>query len=160
MWGIIWSFISSAAGRIFGGNVVNTILQDITNVINQSNVTEQEKNQLIADVTLKYLDAQMQMANIRAQSFGKWSIVMALLFIPGPALWWSSVFLVSTFPNLFPGYQVLALPPDFYPWMTSILGALFFTPVIGGVLNKTNGIPTLFGSKQRILTTNKPQDTP
>ena len=140
---IVWGFIKG----LFGKGVVGDVLQQIINVINNSNATEIQKEQLITEVTLKYLDVQAQLGATRATAFGKWSALMAGVFLIGPAIWWSAIFLQSTLPALFPpGYHVLALPSDFYPWMTTIIGAIFFAPALSGISNKItsigSGMPT------------------
>lgn len=146
LWGIVTSVFSSSIGK--------TVLTDVIDAINGSPVGQDQKDQLISEVTVNYLNAQVQMAATRATAFGKWSVLMALMFLIGPAIWWNATFIVSTWPSLFPDYKVLALPSDFYPWMTSIISAVFFIPTINTAVNKIGGggVASLFSTKrERIL---------
>ena len=78
------------------------------------------------------------------------------MFLIGPAIWWNAVFLVSIFPNIFgAGFHVLALPADFYPWMATIIGAVFFSPVVSKVAGSI-GLPNL---QVKRYTLAKPMET-
>lgn len=137
MWWIFGKIVS-----FFGGNFAKNVIQDVINTINTANIEETKRQELITEAMMKYIDAQVQLGATRAGVWGKWSGFFAAAFLLGPAIWWNAVFLVSVFPQWFGQYHVLALPADFYPWMATIIGAVFFSPVVSNTIGKI-GLPTL-----------------
>lgn len=131
--GIASWFIKGAVGSFIkkeGFNILDRVLNTVDKRVSDENKAEEIKNDLLKS----YLEAQIQMANTRKDAFGPWAWFMAFLFLPGPVIWWNAVFLVSVFPM--DGVVVLALPPQFYPWMTAIISALFFIPTINGAFGR------------------------
>ena len=145
-----WIF-TSTIGKFIGDNAgswLKTLLGVVDANVQDATKREELKTQLLE----AYLQAQVNTAMIRKDAFGKWAWVMAAVFLPGPVLWWTAVFYVSVFP--IPGYTVLALPANFYPWMTSIIGALFFIPAaINLTTNKSGGVTGLTAEPPRISLT-------
>lgn len=130
MFSLIGTIVSGAFKLLTGGSVLDRIIS----IIDKKVPDEIRKQELINEATEKYLAAQVEIASDRRKAFGNWAWVMAALFLPGPALWWNMVFLDSVFD--FQNYDVLALPTAFYPWMTSLIGALFFIPTVNNFLKK------------------------
>lgn len=122
-------------GNIFSGEK-GSLLDRVLTTIDKRVDNEVEREKLKTEVTVKYLQAQSDQAIVRKDAFGPWAWLMAAIFLPGPAIWWTAVFIDSTFPFLFPGWDPLALPKDFYPWMTTIIGALFFVPTLNKLVSK------------------------
>lgn len=131
--GIFSWIVSSTVGNFVKTNgipIIEQILGIVDKNVSDANKAEELKNQLLE----KYLDAQVASSAIRKDAFGPWAWFMAALFLPGPVLWWNMVFFDSVFN--WTSYNVLALPSEFYPWMTSIIGALFFIPTIQNLTTK------------------------
>ena len=129
--------IGGIIGWIAGGmfkNVGGTVLDRILGIVDKRVPDAIERDKIAADVTKKYIEAEIDMATTRKEAFGSWAKIMAILFLPGPVLWWNLVFLDSVFN--FPEYSVLALPAAFYPWMTTIIGAIFFLPTVNKFFSK------------------------
>jgi hypothetical protein len=125
----MFSFIAGIGSWLFG-KVAGTALDRVLNIIDKTVPDEIEREKLRTEVITKSIQAEIEHASIRKDAFGKWSALMAFLFLPGPAIWWTMVFIDSSFPSLFPGYAVQALPSNFYPWIATIIGAIFFAPVV------------------------------
>lgn len=123
----------------FTGGFGKTGLDVIMSLIDKYVSNDAQRAALEAQVTEAWINAQVQTAAIRAQAFGPWAWLMAAVFLPGPVVWWNAVFFDSVF-HL--GWNILALPAAFYPWMTSLIGALFFIPTIdrtiSGMFNSNN----------------------
>ena len=122
-------------GNIFSGEKGSTLDRVLT-VIDKRVDNELERDKLKNEVTIKYIQAQVESNAIRKDAFGPWFALMAFLFLPGPVLWWTAVFVDSALPFLFPGWDPLALPRDFYPWFGSIIGAIFVIPTINKFVSK------------------------
>lgn len=132
---IIGWFGSKVLGNIFSGEK-GGLLDRVIGVIDKRVTDEVEREKLKTEVTVKYIQAQVDSSVVRKDAFGPWFALMAFLFLPGPVLWWTAVFIDSTFPFLFPGWDPLALPKDFYPWFGSIIGAIFVIPTINKFVSK------------------------
>ena len=133
--GILGWIAKSFLGNIFSGEK-GSLLDRILTTIDKKVGDDVEREKLKTEVTVKYLQSQVDMSLVRKDAFGPWAWMMAALFLPGPVLWWNGVFIDSVAPGLIPGWDPLALPPDFYPWMTTVIGALFFVPTINKWVSK------------------------
>jgi hypothetical protein len=130
---MIGGILGWVAGLLFKG-VGGTVLDRILNIVDRKVPDVVEREKIAAEVTKRYIDAEMDMATTRKEAFGGWAWVMAALFLPGPALWWNMVFIDSVFD--IPNYVVLALPSAFYPWMTAIISAIFFIPTMNRIFKR------------------------
>jgi hypothetical protein len=127
--GILGSLIG-----LFTGGIGKPARDGLLNLVRVYITDDDQRARLEAEVTTKWIEAQVESSLVRKDAWGKWSALFAGAFLVGPLIWWTGVFLASTFPSL--GLVVLALPKDFYPWFTTILGAIFFAPSINGVITR------------------------
>lgn len=99
-------------GSFFTGGSLETIL----NTIEKGMDNEATKEQVKADVTKKWIDAQANLLVGRTWWF-------QLFFVVPLGVYWSALLWVSAFPWL--GWEVHALPSPYYEWAAAIVSALF-----------------------------------
>ncbi len=115
MWGLIGSLALSALksiGGFFTGGTLDSILKTIEKGLDD----EQTKEQVKAEVTKKWIDAQASLLVGRTWWF-------QLFFVVPLGVYWSALLWVSAFPSL--GWEVQALPSPYYEWAAGIVSALF-----------------------------------
>ena len=111
MWGLILGAIKWGARLITGGSL-ETILGTIEKGIDD----EVKKEEVKAEVTKKWIDAQASLLVGRTWWF-------QLFFVVPLGVYWSALLWVSAFPSL--GWTVNALPSPYYEWAAGIVSALF-----------------------------------
>jgi hypothetical protein len=99
-------------GSFFTGGSLETIL----NTIEKGMDNEATKEQVKADVTKKWIEAQSNLLVGRTWWF-------QLFFVVPLGVYWSALLWVSAFP--FIGWEVAALPSPYYEWAAGIVSALF-----------------------------------
>lgn len=109
MW--LLSFLPTVLGWLTGGSL-NKILQTIEKTIDN----QQTRDQLQADVTKTWINAQANLLVGRTWWF-------QLFFVVPLGFWWSAVIIDSVFQ--FPNWNVATLPPPLDNWAAWIVSALF-----------------------------------
>ena len=99
-------------GKFFTGGG----LEDILDTIDKGMDNEVKKEEVKADVTKKWIDAQANLLVGRTWWF-------QLFFVVPLGVYWSALLWVSGFPAL--GWEVQALPSPYYEWAAGIVSALF-----------------------------------
>lgn len=115
MWGLLGGFAVGAlklVGSFFTGGSLETIL----NTIDKGMDSDIKKEEVKAEVTKKWIDAQANLLVGRTWWF-------QLFFVVPLGVYWSALLWVSAFPNL--GWTVNALPSPYYEWAAGIISALF-----------------------------------
>lgn len=109
--GLVFKTIKGFAGVFTGGS-----LESILATIDKGLDNEVTKEQVKADVTKKWIDAQANLLVGRTWWF-------QLFFVVPLGVYWSALLWVSAFPFL--GWTVHALPSPYYEWAAGIISALF-----------------------------------
>ena len=108
MWGLIIPFVL----KIFTGGSLNTILNTIEKYVDK----QETRDQLQADVTKTWINAQANLLVGRTWWF-------QLLFVIPLGFWWSAVIMDSVFQ--FSWLEVAKLPTPLDQWATWMISALF-----------------------------------
>lgn len=91
-------------------------LEKILDVIDSKMDNETQREEIKAEVTKKWIDAQANLLVGRTWWF-------QLFFVLPLGVYWSALLWVSAFPML--GWTVHALPGPYYEWAAAIITALF-----------------------------------
>lgn len=111
MWSLALGAIKWVGSLFVGGS-----LDKILNTIDKGIDDEVKKEEVKADVTKKWIDAQANLLVGRTWWF-------QLFFVVPLGVYWSALLWVSAFPSL--GWEVAALPSPYYEWAAGIVSALF-----------------------------------
>lgn len=101
--------------RLVGGFFTGGSLETILNTIEKGMDNEATKEQVKADVTKKWIDAQANLLVGRTWWF-------QLFFVVPLGLYWTAL-IIACFPAS--GWVVHALPSPYYEWAAGIISALF-----------------------------------
>lgn len=115
----MWKFLGGlfvSGLKVVGGFFTGGSLETILNTIEKGMDNEVTKEQVKADVTKKWIDAQANLLVGRTWWF-------QLFFVVPLGVYWSALLWVSAFPFL--GWEVAALPSPYYEWAAGIVSALF-----------------------------------
>lgn len=111
MWGLALGAIKWIGGLFVGGT-----LDKILDTIDKGIDDETKREEVKADVTKKWIDAQAGLLVGRTWWF-------QLFFVVPLGFYWSALLWVSAVPAL--GWEVKALPSPYYEWAAGIVSALF-----------------------------------
>lgn len=112
----MWTGLALGAVKWVAGLFVGGSLDSILNTIEKGMDDETTKEQVKADVTKKWIEAQANLLVGRTWWF-------QLFFVVPLGVYWSALLWVSAFPGL--GWEVAALPSPYYEWAAGIVSALF-----------------------------------
>lgn len=115
----MWKFLGGLAMaglKLVGGFFTGGNLETILSTIEKGMDNEATKEQVKADVTKKWIDAQANLLVGRTWWF-------QLFFVVPLGVYWSALLWVSAFPAI--GWTVNALPSPYYEWAAGIVSALF-----------------------------------
>lgn len=115
MWNLLGGLFVSGF-KLVGGFFTGGTLDSILNTIEKGMDNEEAKEQVKADVTKKWIEAQANLLVGRTWWF-------QLFFVVPLGVYWSALLWVSAFPFL--GWSVAALPSPYYEWAAGIVSALF-----------------------------------
>ncbi len=115
MWNILGGLFMGVA-KFLGGFFTGGSLETILSTIDKGMDNEVAKEQVKADVTKKWIDAQANLLVGRTWWF-------QLFFVVPLGVYWSALLWVNAFPVL--GWTVHALPSPYYEWAAGIISALF-----------------------------------
>jgi hypothetical protein len=128
----MWNFLGGLfmgglklVGSFFTGGSLDSIL----NTIEKGMDNEAAKEQVKADVTKKWIDAQANLLVGRTWWF-------QLFFVVPLGVYWSALLWVNAFPWL--GWTVHALPSPYYEWAAAIVSALFIVDGGKAILGRLN----------------------
>jgi hypothetical protein len=119
MWGLIIPFVL----KIFTGGSLNTILNTIEKYVDK----QETRDQLQADVTKTWINAQANLLVGRTWWF-------QLLFVIPLGFWWSAVIMDSVFQ--FSWLEVAKLPDPLDQWATWMISALFLVDGTKAVIGR------------------------
>ena len=122
MWGLIIPFVL----KIFTGGSLNTILNTIEKYVDK----QETRDQLQADVTKTWINAQANLLVGRTWWF-------QLLFVIPLGFWWSAVIMDSVFQ--FSWLEVAKLPDPLDDWATWMISALFIVDGSKAVIGRLAG---------------------
>lgn len=106
------------AGKFVGSLFTGGNLESILRTIEKGMDDEVTKEQVKAEVTKKWIDAQAGLLAGRTWWF-------QLFFVVPLGVHWAALNYVSAFPHLANGWVVHPLPAPFDDWAGTIVGALF-----------------------------------
>lgn len=112
---MIWTWVVGA-GKFIVKSFVGGSLDSILETIEKGMDNEVTKEQVKAEVTKKWIEAQAALLVGRTWWF-------QLFFVVPLGVYWASLLWVSAFP--FWGWTVHALPSPYYEWAAAIISALF-----------------------------------
>lgn len=120
--------IGKMIGGIFTGGSLDSILKTIENGMDN----EATKEQVKAEVTKKWIDAQAALLVGRTWWF-------QLFFVIPLGFYWASLMYVNGAPDGWPTWTVEALPSPYYEWAAGIVSALFIVDGGKALIAKVTG---------------------
>lgn len=115
--------------KLVGSFFTGGSLESILNTIDRGMDNEAKKEEVKAEVTKKWIDAQANLLVGRTWWF-------QLFFVVPLGVYWSALLWVSAFPVL--GWEVAALPSPYYEWAAGIVSALFIVDGGKALLGRLN----------------------
>ena len=115
----MWNFFGGllvGGFKLVGSFFTGGSLESILNTIDKGMDNEAKKEEVKAEVTKKWIDAQSNLLVGRTWWF-------QLFFVVPLGVYWSALLWVSAFPSF--GWTVNALPSPYYEWAAGIVSALF-----------------------------------
>lgn len=112
---MIWTWVLKI-GKFLAGWLTGGALDDILDTIDKKMDNDVKKEEVKAEVTKKWVEAQSNLLVGRTWWF-------QLFFVIPLGMYWSALLWVSAFP--FWGWTVHALPSPYYEWAAGIISALF-----------------------------------